>query len=250
VPAASWTDREVATVEAAASCWELAFGIPFVVDRESTASQRVTIDYAELTCTVAGMFTPGLLATIDVCPVARLGRFPLFTVLLHELGHAAGVRDEATRLDSVMGGALHTDLATALRSAPLAFSDEDEQLLASETRGPGGSCDGDVRLVLGPSGIPECVCEAPCVGDAHEPDRETTPVVLGATPIIRTLCVRPAVDVDYFVASGAGEIVVDVIGDDLEAVSVQDLPGRNVLVVAPDNPKRLPITYTIAVRAP
>lgn len=135
VPASSWDDVEVATLDAAAMCWNLGFGIRFAVTRAPTARQLVDVQYNDFACAggAGGTYSPGLTGEIDICPPAywetaegNVGYpYPLFTVLVHELGHAAGIRVEGESTYSIMGKAGQT----AEAGSP-AFSAEDRRLLA------------------------------------------------------------------------------------------------------------------------
>lgn len=156
VPARGWTDVEVATLDAAATCWNLGFGTRFAVTSAPAARQLVDVAYNDLACVggAGGVFTPGIAAEIDICPPAYWETepglvgygHPLFTVLVHELGHAAGIRVEGEGELSIMGRAGQSHYLGGA-----AFSDEDRRLLADAA----------------PDFVPAPACAAPImVGDA------------------------------------------------------------------------------------
>lgn len=139
VPSATWTDLEYTTLVVAAECWALAFGIPFAVVDVPSAAQTVNVQYNELVCWRSeGRFTPGQRARIDVCPPEHWQepKIPsataLLATLMHELGHAAGIRVEGKRVDSVTGGNIHVLAQDYLEPA---FSSEDHRLMAEAAPG-------------------------------------------------------------------------------------------------------------------
>jgi hypothetical protein len=261
------TDGDTAAVATAAECWNLAYGIPFVVDRDTTADQRVTVEYGEFVCGsgALGRFTPGLLATIHICPQFIDPRYDFFAVLLHELGHAAGIRGEGFGDDSVTGQNAHVQYApqyvySAGRFGPPAFSAEDTALLAGEVEIPGATCDGEVLLVAR-DGLTRCVCQpTTCPADAYEPDGPNLVLRDGAI-LERTLCVErrgPDIDLDPYVAEVPGEVTVVVHGDQpANAITVDGRELSPTFSVAADMPFTLtprqvnvfPVAYTISFRA-
>jgi len=139
IPDSTWTDSQVETLAQAASCWNLRFGVQFEVAPEATASQVVNVELNDFTClTSAGRFTPGQVAQIDLCPPAHWPSpmddldVAMFAVLVHELGHAAGIRDEGKLPESVMGFNFAAQYPPLLQIRE-AFTDEDRDLLLGAT---------------------------------------------------------------------------------------------------------------------
>jgi hypothetical protein len=266
-PDPSWSEHDVATLAAAASCWRHAFGIPFVVDRASTEDQQVIVRYNDLACESAGHYTPGLVATIDVCPLVlhQPGyNFPLFTTLLHELGHASGIRSEGKGRLSAMGQAFQGNDASSFVfpsfTTALAFSDEDVEMLSAETSPPGGDCAGRMLLETDDASDLACFCLLDaCPPDAFEPDLGRR-LLLAPGTLTRSLCGSRStsdLDIDRFVAPVVGTVMVTARGLPSETIIVKtgtaSLPvgrpfavtdGMEIAVTA-GQVKQFPLTYTI-----
>jgi len=159
----SWSETDVATLEAAGTCWNLRFGTQFEIVSQRSLPQVVDVRYNAFACWggEGGNFQPGEPAGVDICPVddwpanvAILTDVRLFTALVHELGHASGIRTEGDGVYSVMGGN-----QGAGNVGHELFSGEDVQLLHDAapdfTFAP--VCD-DVRVEADPITRVACAC--------------------------------------------------------------------------------------------
>jgi hypothetical protein len=144
LPGSSWSQADVQTLHRAVSCWQKQFGVPYTFDADA-ANQHIEVGYSDLTClgNDGGQFMPP--AQIDVCPIELLQprAYPtldssaarddiLFIVLVHELGHAAGILRHAADPDAVMS---HAGSLTFLASIQVntfttrdAFTDADRAM--------------------------------------------------------------------------------------------------------------------------
>jgi len=157
VPASSWSESEVARIEAAAECWNLGFGMDFSVTKNPSSDQVAFVEYNDFACLGAfGIFTPGQPAGIDICPTEHARpiptspgfegvRPPLFMVVVHELGHAAGIRTEGSDQFAVMGGNNQAYYAERFGVLEHAFAPEDHELIH----------DADPHFVEAPACAPE-----------------------------------------------------------------------------------------------
>jgi len=188
VPDSSWSEADVQALHRAVACWQQQFGVPFTFD-EGAANQRIAVGYDKLTCigNDGGQFMPP--GQIDICPIDLLQprAFPtvkganadadiLFIVLLHELGHAAGILGHASDQEAVMGHAVSLTflasygyLKTTDKSA---FNDEDRAIFIDANGAYTGTCGGS-DPVAGKSGSVdpiECKCPNGCSPDELEPN--------------------------------------------------------------------------------
>jgi hypothetical protein len=176
VPDSTWSDVEVATVRAAAACWTLRFGIPFEVVREPSSAQVVFFGYNAFVCWGSwARYMPGEPAHVDICPTQDADRgsadFPdtpivypdgarLFTLVEHELGHAAGMLDDSPDPYAVMGGNYQPGYAYRNQEAAPAFSEVDVAALheVAPDFDPTPACD-TVGLVRDDVTGVSCTCE-------------------------------------------------------------------------------------------
>jgi hypothetical protein len=151
VPDGAWGDSDVATLQAAADCWNLRFGMHFEVARSPSRTQVVFFRYDALACWGSwGRYEPGEPAVDAICPIPDMiainhgadGGPPagyrdavlLFTVAEHELGHAAGIlgidRDPFSVMGTNYGPSLYcaVDPTVPCTAAPV-FSNLDVQML-------------------------------------------------------------------------------------------------------------------------
>ena len=159
----SWSAADVATLDAAGTCWNLRFGTQFESVASPSLPQVVDARYNTFACWggEGGNFQPGEPAGVDICPVDDWPSdieididVRLFTALVHELGHASGIRTEAHGLFSVMGGN-----QGAGNVGHTLFSSEDVQLLhdAAPDFALAPVCD-DVTIVAAPLTRVACAC--------------------------------------------------------------------------------------------
>jgi len=174
----AWSDHDVATLAAAADCWNLAFGMQFLVVTQPSTAQVVYFNYDALACWESwGRYDLGEPAHDAICPVEIMAQLNphgyydsvlLFTVAEHELGHAAGILpivDQRSVSDevwesAVMGGNFHP--TWALQGLPnlAAFTEKDEQMLhdADPSFVPAPACSLGVELVTAPDTLVACKC--------------------------------------------------------------------------------------------
>ena len=147
VTASSWSDSDRATLDAGARCWNLQFGTAFEVVERPSEPQVVYFDFDPLACWESwGRYEPGEPAHDGVCPVADIVklntvtrydvRVLLFTVLEHELGHAANISDVTSSDIAIREAAVMVDNRTPShvvhdQRAELAFAPFDAEQLAA-----------------------------------------------------------------------------------------------------------------------
>lgn len=177
VTASSWSDRDRATLDAATRCWNLQFGVAFELVDKPTTSQVVYFDFDSLACWDSwGRYLPGEPAHDGVCPIPDMAlinveshyeydqRVLLFTVVEHELGHAANIPDVssddvATRATAVMIENRTPSLVVSQQAARPAFTPFDVEQLAAANSGfvARPVCDG-VLVYPDPATDVACIC--------------------------------------------------------------------------------------------
>ena len=155
-PINAWTDSESQELAAATQCWNLAVGIDFRFTNSPSDAQRVVASFNDLEClgTDLGQYTAGFDGNISLCPDVTFEQ-ERFLVMTHELGHAAGIRVEGTRSESIMG---QKPSRGASFYEPL-FSSEDLALFAAAQPGftPMPTC--NPAFYQSDTGGYECRCD-------------------------------------------------------------------------------------------
>ncbi len=176
VPDSTWSDGEVASVRAAAACWTLRFGMPFEVVAAPSIEQVVFLGYNAFACWGSwARYMPGEPAHVDICPTEDADRgsadvpqtpqlYPdaarLFTIVEHELGHAAGMLEDSSDPESVIGYNYGPGIAYRLGSYTPAFSALDVTQLHDVAPDfvPAPACD-KVSLVRDDVTGASCTCD-------------------------------------------------------------------------------------------
>jgi hypothetical protein len=114
-----------------------------------TARERISARFVDFECLgdAIGEYTAGFDGYISLCRYAfeHTALSEMFFVMVHELGHAAGIRVEGRGADSIMGS--EGDAIVGRAGQPI-FSDEDRALLAAAQPDftPSPVCDPILRI--------------------------------------------------------------------------------------------------------
>jgi hypothetical protein len=231
VPGPTMSQLDVEALDAAATAWRLAFGIPFVDHLAGHVDQRITVDFDDLACvslegnqTKGGQYTPALDAQIALCPVPILERRHeapsystnadaiesdvVFQIATHELGHASGIFTEGSKPGNVMTDGGPTPFSSTF-GVPV-FGNEDRRLLFDALGSRSSSCGEHlvrVYTATDPAGAPsvDVRCDM-CPPDPFEPnDDAADAAMLGPGEYDAALCGN---DRDYYVVGEAVGVTV------------------------------------------